>query len=285
MNFLDKINDSENIVLMLFIFTVILLLLYNYFKKTGKYDETLIEEFNIGKSFKKMGKGISKGVSKATPKVPDIGKLVKDIERVGSQASSLGKEVTKLGKTVSSGINKMEKATTKALNSIDDKLSKFKDDVIKTVNKLVIEKIKNLFTGLGNVLNEGIVVPLKVLFVGIGNIFLQIFEILKKIAYKIVSLPSCIIFYLLSGINSSILGTLSAITPSWIENPVSSVWNATFGKLNDWILGVVGYTQASKKCFGFNVDEQIDNMNGSFKKIGQSFSKDFGRLDFSKIKI
>lgn len=286
MNFLDKINDSNNILFILFIFIVLLLLLYYFLKKTTEYDDKLVEGLKLSKPFKKLGKSISKGITdNFKSPVPDIGKIVKDIQKVGNVANNLGKEVTNLGKNVSNGINQMEKTTTKAVNQIDDKLNKFKEVVLKEANDLVIKKIQNLFTGLGNVLNDGIVKPLTALFTGIGNIFVQIFEILKKIGYKIVSLPGCILFYLINGTVASILGFISWFIPSWIERPIAAIWNATFGKLLDWFLGLVGYTSASKKCYGFNVDEEIDKMNDNFKKIGKSFTKDFGRLDFKKIKI
>lgn len=295
MNFLDKINDGNNIVFILFIFTVLLLLLYYFLKKTTEYDDKVIE--GLKNPFKKAGKALTKAANKGAnaitkgtkepfkSPVPDIGKIVKDIQKVGNVANNLGKEVTNLGKTVSNGIKQAEKTTTKAVNQIDDKLKDFKNTVLKEANDLVIKKIENLFTGLGKVLNDGIVKPLIALFTGIGNIFMQLFEILKKMGYKIVSLPGCILFYLINGTVSSILGIISIFVPSWIERPIASIWNATFGKLIDWFLGLVGYTAASKKCYGFNVDEEIDNMNDSFKKIGKSFTKDFGRLDFKKIKV
>jgi hypothetical protein len=275
MNFLDKIDDSNNVLFILFIFTLILLLLYYFLKNATEY----------GVTEKKIdGKKLVEGLKLKSP-APNIGKIVKDVQKVGSVANKLGKEVTALGKNVSNGISQMEKATTKAVDQIDKKLATFEKTVIKKTNDLVIKKIENLFTGLGNVLNDGIIKPLTTLFTGLGSVFMQIFEILKKMGYKIVSLPGCILFYLINGTVSSILGFISWFIPSWIENPIAAIWNATFGKLLGWFLGLIGYTAASKKCYGFNVDEEIDNMNTSFKKIGDSFSKDFGRLDFNKIKI
>lgn len=306
MNFLDKINDSNSILFILFIFTVLLLLIYYFLKKSVEYDEYLVE--GLKNPLKKAGKAISKGakkgasvVSKAGKNVvgatnkdlieplknpmADIGKIVKDIQKLGNVANNLGKEVTSLGKTVSNGIKQVEKTTTKTVNQIDKKLESFEKTVLKKANDLVITKIKNLFTGLGNVLNDGIIKPLTAVFLGIGNIFVQLFEILKKIGYKIVSLPGCILFYLINGTVSSTLGFISWFIPSWIERPIAAIWNATFGKLLGWFLGVVGYTASSKKCYGFDVDEEIDKMNKTFKKIGESFNKNFGRLDFKKIKI
>jgi hypothetical protein len=285
MNFLDKIDDSNNILFILFIFTLILLLLYYFLKNAREHgvtekkndDKKLVEGLNL-RRVKKIGNPVKSPI-------PDIGKIVKDVQNVGNVANKLGKEVTNLGKSVSKGINQMEKATTKAVDQIDRKLANFEKVVIRKANDLVIEKIEKLFTGLGNVLNDGIIRPLTTLFTGLGSVFMQIFEILKKMGYKIVSLPGCILFYLINGTVSSILGFISWFIPSWIENPIAGIWNATFGKLLDWFLGLIGYTAASKKCYGFNVDEEIDNMNTSFKKIGDSFSKDFGRLNFNTIKI
>ena len=285
MHFLKKMNDSNNIIFILSFFALLLFLLH-YFLKQYNYDNnTIVEGLKIKKP--KIKNPIkTKDIGKSlTPKGADIGKIVKDVQKIGNTANKLGKEVGTLGKKVGDGLKTIEKTTTKAIDQIDEKLKEIEKTVIEKTEKLVLDKITNLFEGLGKVLYDAIVAPLRSLFAGLGSVFMQIFEILKQIGYKIVSLPGCILFYLINGTVSSILGIISIFIPSWIENPIVSIWNATFGKLIDWFLGVIGYTAASRKCYGFNVDEEIDKMNTSFKKIGDSFSKDFGRFNFKSIKI
>jgi F0F1-type ATP synthase membrane subunit b/b' len=293
MYFLKKNDISNNLVLFLSIFILILFLLYYFLTKKFQYrygNKKNIEGIkNLGKKLKKSTKNIGKDTKNlgksVTPKAMDIGKVIKDVQKIGNSANKLGKEVGSLGKKVGDGLKTIEKTTTKAIDQIDEKLKKIQKTIMEQTEKLVLDKIGKIFTGLGKVLYDAIVAPLRTLFAGLGNIIMQIFEILKQIGYKIVSLPGCILFYLINGTVSSILGIISAFIPSWIEKPIASIWNATFGKLIDWFLGVVGYKSASKKCYGFDVNEEIDKMNKSFKKIGDSFTKDFGRFDFKSIKI
>lgn len=262
MHFVDEINDCNIFFFMFFICILILMVMY-YVIKNNTNNDKLKEGFSL----------------------KDIGKVAKSVKKIGTVATSLGTQVTALQKNVSSGLQKMEEKTTNAVNQIDDKLAKFKDTIVKETNDLVVNKIKGVFEGLGKVLYDGIIKPLRALFVGIGDTFVQLFDILKKIGYKITSLPTCIIYFLINSTIGSINGFFSSITPNFIEKPIVAIWNATFGKLINWFLDLVGYNAASNKCYGFNVNEQIDNINANFKQIGDSFSKDFGKLDFSKIAV
>lgn len=291
MNFLKNNNDINNINFILSIITILLFILYYSLKRVEEYkydSEKIIEGLKVKNIGKKIKKAVTnpKSITKSlTPKGMDIGKIVSDVQKIGNTANNLGKEVGALGKKVGDGLKTIEKTTTKAIDQIDEKLKQVQKTVLDKTEALVIDKIKKLFNGLGSVLYDAIVHPLRTLFAGLGNIFNQIFGILRQIGYKIVSLPGCILFYLINGTVSSIMGIISWFVPSWIEKPIAAIWNATFGKLLDWFLGVVGYNDASRKCYGFDVDQEIDKINGSFKKIGDTFTKDFGKFNFSKIKI
>lgn len=183
--------------------------------------------------------GLKKPKLPKKPKAPNIGKIIRDIG--------------KMGKTINGLIKK--------IGSIE-------------------KKIKNIFTQIPKVLNNSIVKPFLALFTGLGNVFVQLYNILKKIGYKIVSLPGCILYFIIGTTTSAVMRFISWLTPGWIERPISTIWKATFGKLLSWILKWIGYTDASRKCYAFNVDQEIDKMRNGFKKTAKAFKKGFGKVKF-----
>ena len=193
-----------------------------------------------------LDKPIIEGLKKLKikkPKAPNFGKIIRDIGNLGKKINSAFKKI----------------------GSIEKKIQN------------VFKIIPAVFKQIPKVLNDALVKPLKALFLGIGSIFTNIFAILQKIGYKISGLPGCILYYVIYGITNSVTGFLSWLTPNWIERPVSRIWNATFGRILSWILNFTGYTKASRKCIGFNVNEQINNMNKAGENIKKAFTKDFGK--------
>jgi len=223
--------------------------------------------------------------------IKDVGKIVNDVKNIGNVANNVTKEVQGIGKQINKGVGQIENTATGVTKQIDSKLNKFaqtlENKILAQVKKLIkqletklFKKIRDIFTQIPKVLNTAIVKPLIALFKGIGNIFIEVFNILKKIGYKIVSLPGCVIYYLINGTFGAITGFLSWVTPDFIEKPIASIWNATFGYIISWFLGWIGYTNASRKCYSFNVNEEIGGMNKQLQNISGAFTKNFGNIKF-----
>ena len=109
--------------------------------------------------------------------ISDISKISGDVQNISRVANSLPTKIGDLNKTV------------------DAKFQSFGEEVKKQTLDIVTVKLESVFIQIGDILNDGLVKPMLVLFKGIGEIFIQIFNILKMIAYKIISLPDCIMPY------------------------------------------------------------------------------------------
>jgi len=199
------------------------------------------------------------------------------------------KDVTKSVKDIPNQIKNVDKKFTDQINNVSDKLEKKTADMGKTIETKIMDtltvKIKSVFTQLGDIFKEGLVDPILVLFRGIGNVFIQIFNILKQIGYKIGSLPNCIITYVIKETIDTIDSIYKRIIPNFLKNIISSVYKYTLRYIFDFIGYITGYNDSVDKCYEFNISTNVDKINSNLTDINSSFKKDFGRLDFSKIKI
>ena len=75
------------------------------------------------------------------------------------------------------------------------------------------------------------------------------------------------------------------ILPKVIRTPLSFIYKYTLGIIFGFIANITGYNSSVQKCYGFNVDKQIDNINREFTKIGTSFTDSFGKFDLSELKL
>ena len=199
--------------------------------------------------------------------IKDISKISSDVQNISRVAKSLPTEIGDLNKTV------------------DAKFQTFGKEVQKQTLDIVTSKLESVFIQIGDILNNGLVKPVLVLFKGIGEIFIQIFNILKMIAYKIISLPNCIMPYVINETGNVINMICRAITPKFLRSPLSFIYKYTFGIVFGLISSMVGWENVRNNCYGFNVGGEIQIMNKQLANINKSFTKDFGNLDFSKISI
>lgn len=188
------------------------------------------------------------------------------------------KKITKTVKDVPTQISKIDDKLTQKVTQLGETIQK------NTVN-ILTNKLKNVFKELGNVLNDGIVKPITQVFVGIGNIFMQIFNIFKEIGDKIVSLPNCIFTYAIKSTIDSVYFFYKKIMPKFIQSMFSFIYYYILSYIFDFIGYITGYDDSVKKCYGFNVSTEVDKIKNNLGKIQSSFKNDFGRLNFSKIKI
>ena len=203
-------------------------------------------------------------------------------------------------KTIENSVlNKIDDLT----NVLEDKLDKGMDTIKKEIEQNVFKQITNLaneikkntidlitnkltsiFSQIGNLFEDGIIKPFTALFEGLGNIFVQLFNIIKMIGNKIASLPSCSIVYGIKSCVDILYAFYKGITPSFLEGLLSPLYDYTFGIIFGFIGYLTGYSDAVKKCYGFNVNDELDKMNNNAKNIQKAFVSSWG-LDFSKIKI
>jgi len=157
--------------------------------------------------------------------------------------------------------------------------------VEQRLTNILTDKLKSIFVDLGNMFKNGIIDPMLSLFNGIGNIFVQLFDIFKQIGSKIGSLPSCISTYMMKQSIDTMYLIYNKIVPDFFKNINSTIYNYTFKYIFDFIGYITGYSDSVDKCYNFNISTNVDKMSDSLKDINSSFKKDFGKLDFSKIKI
>lgn len=211
--------------------------------------------------------------------VKNITRIVKDVpDQINKIDDKLVQQVNNLGKEIEKKTEQMGKEIEKKTEQMGKKI---KEDTVT----FFTDKLKNIFVDIGNILNDGIIKPIVAVFTGIGNIFMQIFNILKEIGNKIVSLPNCIFTYAIKSTIDTLYFIYDKIMPNFLQNIFSSIYYYTFRYIFNFIGYITGYTDSVQKCYGFNVSTEVDKMNSSLNKIQSSFKNDFGRLDFSKIKI
>jgi len=177
----------------------------------------------------------------------------------------------------------------KSLNSIKkitkvvDQIPKEIKNMGKQIEKNVFNKITSIFTKLGNMLNDGLIKPLGDLFIAIGNVFKQIFKILIKIGKKITELPNCIFIFAIKSTFDTLNYLYRKIIPSFVRKNLSFIYKYTFRYIFQFIGWLTGYTAGVKKCYGFNVSNEVRSIGKGFNNATQSFNKNFGKINFSKL--
>jgi hypothetical protein len=199
------------------------------------------------------------------------------------------KNITKVVGNIPNEINNIDNKLTQQVNNMGNEIKKQTEEMGKEIEKntinILTKKLGSIFIQIGDIFNKGIIEPILALFNGIGNIFLQIFNILKEVGNKIVSLPNCIFTYAIKETINTFNYLYNKIIPKFLRNIISFIYRYTFRYLFEFIGYITGYDNSVQKCYGFNVSSQVDNINSSLNKIQSSFKTDFGNLDFSQISI
>ncbi|MFY7727998.1 MAG: hypothetical protein ACOVRN_00625, partial [Flavobacterium sp.] len=201
---------------------------------------------------------------------------------IWNRTNQLGSQIEQGAKQMG---NEIERKTEQMGNEIVKKTEEMGKEIEKKTVTFVTEKLKSVFIQLGDIFNKGLVMPILAVFTGIGDIFIQVFNIIKEIGNKIVSLPSCIFVY---GIKESIdtyFFLYDKLLPRFIRDIFGFFYRYVFRFIFDFIAYITGYDTSVRKCYGFNVSSEVDGINGSLNNIQSTFKKDFGRMDFSKINI
>jgi hypothetical protein len=254
------INKKSKYIIFIISILFILIICYNLFSKTN-------EGFSVNDIDNMFG-----DIKDITKTVQDIPNGIKNIDQ------KLTQQVTKVGSQLEKQTEEMGKQIVKKTEQMGKEIEE------KTVN-ILTDKLKSIFTQLGEIFNKGLIKPILNLFVGIGNIFMQIFGILKQIGNKIGSLPNCIITYIIKGSIDSAESIYNKIIPNFLKNIISFVYKYTLRYIFYIIGDITGYNDSVDKCYSFNVSTNVDKINSSLSDINSSFKQDFGKLNFSEIKI
>lgn len=196
-------------------------------------------------------------------------------------------------KEINSITNDLKKSITSQINNVTNDLQgSITSQIMSTITQiehtltdLITGKFVSILAQIGDILKNAIVNPILALFTGIGDIFLQIFNIIQTIANKIGSLPSCMPFYMIDSFISFIIRMIKYIVPGFIFDFFTNLYNWTFGIIVNWVLNFIGWTAADQRCYAFNVDDEISQMNQDTQDIGITFTSSFGKLNFSSITI
>ena len=231
----------------------------------------------------------------------DIGKITNQVDKIGKLADTIPDKINDLNKTVDGKFTKFEETVKKQTTDIVDekiapvytdlenimekKITKFGETVKNQTTDIVTKKITSVFTQLGDIFNNGLVKPITGLFEGIGNIFIQIFKILGLVVNKIVSLPGCIITYVFVEIYNTISNIYKFIMPNFLQNIIYTVYRYTIKIIIDFFTRILGIDDSINRCYGFNISKEMSSINSQLDNINNSFKKDFGKLDFNKIKV
>lgn len=246
--FLKRINQI-NIIIYLLILFFIILICHNFFHNKK-------EAFSIN----------------------DIDNMFDDVKNVSKVVNQIPNE-----------INSIDSKLTEQVNNVATQLEKKTEEMGKEIEKrtiiLLTDKLKSVFVQIGDIFNDGIIKPILNVFNGIGNIFVQIFNILKEIGNKIVTLPGCMITYIIKETIDTFYFIYNKIMPKFIKNILSSIYYYTLRYIFDFMGYITGYSDSVTKCYGFNVSVEVDKINSNLSDINNSFKEDFGHLDFSKIQI
>jgi hypothetical protein len=201
------------------------------------------------------------------PLVGQVKRAVRGVERAGKKIEVIPRELSKVG-------NQIGDVSKTVGREIDSKLGKF----FKEIDEFVTGKIARFFTSLLRAFKTSFVDPILALFIAFGNVFVQLFKILRKIVDKIISLPNCMPFYLISGTYQAVRSFFKSIIPSIIWNFFQKIFKFIGRFTRPTINWLISYDKIKKRCYNFNVNDQISSMGTGFKRAGKKFKNDFGRM-------
>jgi len=291
------------IIVLLIIIVLLFIICYDFFKTKEGFDLKDIDNmFDSVKDITNVVGDIPNEINninnKLTQQVNTVGNEIgKKTQQMGDEiekkTQQMGNEIEKKTQQIGDEIEKktqqmgdeIEKKTQQMGDEIEKNTQQMGKEIEKNTMNILTQKFKSVFTQLGDIFYKGIIKPILSIFIGIGQIFEQIFNILKEVSNKIISLPNCIGTYIIKESINIFDLLYDKIVPKFMRNIISFIHKYTFIYIFEYIGNITGYNKSVQKCYGFDISSEVDNINSSLKKIDTSFKSDFGQLDFSKIKI
>jgi len=234
---------------------------------TEKFDKTTDRLTN---NLNKLGKTIEKNT-------------VNKVTQIGSE---LDENLQSLGETIEKNtLAKVYQLGEEIKQNTADQMISLGEEIENNTADVFTNKLKSIFTQLGNMLNDGLINPIIDLFTGISDIFIQILGILKEIGNKIVQFPNCVLTYAIQSTFDTMYYLYNTILPEAIRYPLSFIYKYTLGLIIEFISNITGFTDSVNKCYGFNIRSEINKINSNLEDIDSSFKDNFGDINFNKIKI
>lgn len=236
-------------------------------------DQIKSETQQIGNQIKTETQQMGTQIKSETQQMGD--QIKSETQQMNNQLKS---QTEQMGRELTSNVERLG-------NEIKTKTEEMGKEIEKKTVEIVTVKLKTIFTQIGDVFNNGIIKPILALFNGIGAIFVQLFNILKELGNKIVSLPSCMFIYMIKETSNTFNFFYSKLVPKFLRDFFSFIYIYTFRHIVEFIGYITGFDAAVDRCYRFNVSEEVDNINSSLSDINKSFKRDFGNIDFSQIKL
>ena len=240
-------------------------------KVSSKIDKTANSAGNVLKKVKNVPSMIKNQSTSIVNK--SINSFSGQINKISDGVNKVGNEVKNAADKAGGAIKKVEEVP-----SMIEKMAKF----------IFVEQIGGFFKKFIKAIEYGIVEPLEVFFVGLGQVFVGIFGILILIIEKIISIPGCIIFYVIDAMSN----LFKLLLPGWLYTLGQFMYNLFYYiviypimfMLDLVLVHIFGFkslftTFGSGNCFSFPASKHVNHIANTFKKIAQVFSKQFGRID------
>lgn len=184
-----------------------------------------------------------------------------------------------------SGITKSVNSMTNTVSGLPKEMDSKINAMGKNIEKGITTKFVSFADQFGDVMYDSIVSPLLVLFEGLGRIFISLFSVIGSLGLKVAMLPMCIIPYMFGGIGSVFQRVYDAVLPSLIRTPIRVVYEYTLGPVLGFFAYITGISWILGKCYGFNISRDLNSMKSDLGQIQSDFKKNFGKFNFSKIKV
>jgi len=253
---------------------------------------------SISNAFKSVGNSIESVADKAKKAAEDAARKVREEAEAAIKLAEMTADVkAQIQKEINSGIGVIKDELQNVVNDgINTMTSGIEDNLVKEVNTMtttvannvnttMVNKFGSVFTQMGAILKKGIIDPLITLFKGIITVFVQLFNIIKTVADKIASLPTCIPFYVFDATSKMIVSFFKSFLPGFIFDFFKNIYNWTLGIFVNWFWNFVGWDDANQRCYNFNINSEISKMDQVTKNIGNSFKAGFGKINFNSIRF
>ena len=251
--------------------------------RINQFTQLITKEFeNISNKFVEFGNEIQN----IDDRITKFGDFFEEQQNmIVNEVKGLAKEVEETAKKSINEVKGVAEDAQKGVSRLDDLIKSEIKRVEQEVNKNVVGRFENFGQSFVKIMSDSIVKPFQKLFLGLGNVFNQFFGILKEIGNKIVSLPGCVLFYIVDTTYATITSICNAILPSFITNIFGSIYDYIFHPIIHWFLNLFGYYDSQKKCYGFDVNKQVDKITDEFNEIGASFEDSFGKFNLKSLKF
>jgi F0F1-type ATP synthase membrane subunit b/b' len=195
-------------------------------------------------------------------------------------AGELKKAINEVKKEIMKEVDAIKNSIMKEIKKITDLINMIQQKI-----KNIINAFKNLGPQLKNIAVDAIVKPFTALGIGLQKIFVQVGNIFMMVIDKIVSIPGCVLYYIVDAF-AGIFNGMYYLFPVSVRYVIHQIYIFfMFDKFGKWILYITGYTAGYIKCTSFNVMPAYEKMTKDGKQISNAFKNGFGHFKPLKFNI